>query len=259
MFETITNFEYKEFVVFRDNWKAVSIAIALFLILYYALTWIGTNVVGQLGIIWVYASLLIIGAAAYGFTLLKRPIEVLQKVPFGTIGMGSNLKVVALMTLIGLGIGYFLVSQHLTVALPLDVTYQQTVLNMDYVYKVIMSPSIEEIGVRAILLVSVALIVYKFSKNWLLALLAGLLISSLAFGIFHWLAYQQEFAFIGAAIIFGLIAGILMILSKSILPSIAFHFANNQLIFSEGDPTIVLVLGALVAAILAISFFRRWS
>ena len=91
----------------------------------------------------------------------------------------------------------------------------------------------------------------------MLALLAGLLISSLAFGIFHFLAYQQEFAFIGAAIIFGLIAGTMMITSKSIIPAIAFHYTNNQLIYSDGEPTIIIGAFIMFAALLVFAFWRR--
>lgn len=257
MFKVITNFEYEAFA-FRDSWKTIALAVAMLLGLYLTLSWIATNVVGQTEVVFVYFSFLLLFAAAYFVNVLKKHIPRLQPLPFGTVSLGWNIKAIALIILVGLGLGYFLVTQHLTVALPLDVTYKQIVASMDYIYKVVMSPIIEEMF-RAIVLISSALITWRFSKNWMLSLLMGLLVSSFAFGIFHWLAYQQEFAFIGAAIIFGLIAGILMILSKSILPSIAFHFANNQLIFAEGDPTIVLVLGALIAAVFGIAIFRRWS
>ena len=169
-----------------------------------------------------------------------------------------NIKTTLAVSVIAIGLAYFMVSQQLTVALPLDVTYQQVVGGMDYIYKVVMSPIIEEMF-RAVVLISLALIAWKFTKNWILSLLIGLIISAFAFGIFHWLAYQQEFAFITAAIIFGIIAGLLMIMSKSIVPAIAFHYVNNQLVFSQGNPTEVIIVAGVVTALLVLAFLRRWG
>lgn len=255
VFKTLSSFEYSAFA-FRDSWKTIGLTVLLFLSLALALAWITTNVVGQTNVVFVYTSLLYLWAAAYAANLVKKMVQKLQPLPFGTVALGWHTRVIALLGLAGLALGYYLVSQHLTIALPLDVAYKQAVLSMDYIYKVIMSPIIEE-GFRAVMLLSTALLTWHYTKNWWAGLLVGLLVSAFAFGIFHWLAYQQDFAFIGAAIIFGLVAGMLMILSKSVVPSILFHFANNQLIFSNGDATMLVVAGGLVAAILALTFFGR--
>jgi hypothetical protein len=257
VFQTITNFDYDAFA-FRDTWKTIAIAIAFGLALYLTLSWIATNVVGQTEIIFVYFSLLLLFVVGYAANLAKKNIPKLQPLPFGTVAIGWNIKAIAVLSLLGLGLSYFLISQQVSVALPLEVTYKQAVVTMDYVYKVIMSPIIEEMF-RAVVLLTSALIVWKFTKNWMLALLAGLLISAFSFGVFHWLAYQQSFAFIGAAIIFGIIAGILMIASKSIVPAIAFHYANNQLVFAEGDPTTIIIAGGLITAFLIVAMIRRWG
>ena len=255
MFQEITNFEYAAFA-FKDTWKTIAIAIAFFLSIWLSLSWITTNIVGQTETVFIYSQLLYIGIAAYAANILKTKIVALQPLPFGTVPIGWNVKVVAIISLLGIALGWILIQQHLTIALPLDVTYREPIISMDFIYKVIMSPVVEEIW-RATMLITSALIVWHFSKNWLLALLAGLLISSFAFGIFHWLAYQQDIAFIGAAIVFGLLAGMLMILSKSIVPSIALHFTNNQSVFSNGDPLLVIVLAALMLAMLLLAFFKK--
>lgn len=256
MLETLTRFEFADFA-FRDSVKTVALATLTFMLIFLALSWIQTNVVGQTQIITIFVLFFALFVGAYYFNKLKQHIGALESVPFGTIAYGSNLKVVVIMSLIGLGFGYFLVSQAFTISLPLDVTFNQQIISMDFIYKVGMSPILEEFF-RGVMLITFPLIAwFLVRRNWTLALLIGLIASSLIFGVFHFLAYQQEFVFIGAAIIFGFIAGLLMLLSKSVWPAIAFHFANNQLIYADGDPTIVMVVGGILLALLALSLVRR--
>ena len=255
--ETITSFEFKDFV-FRDTWKSIAIAVAIGISLYLSLTWILTNVTGQIEIVSVYIMLFALGVVAWASNLIKKHVTKLEALPIGMISIGYSAKAIAIFSLLSLPLIYWLVTQQLTVALPLDVTYKQIALGMDYIYKVIMSPILEEIF-RSAILITTGLIVWRFTKNWVAGLAAGLIFSSIIFGVFHWLAYQQSFDFIGAAIIFGLIAGLLMIMSKSIIPAIVFHWANNQMIYSEGDATALIIAGALISAFLIVAVKQRWS
>lgn len=255
MFETLTGFERKDFV-FQDNWRTIALTVGLIAGLYITLSWITTNVVGETNVVFVFFLILLAFAFGMVANVLKKVIPKLEPLPLGAISLGSSIKIAAIIGLPAVLLAWFLVGQNLTIALPLQVTYTQLVPSMDYIYKVIMSPIIEELG-RAVLLLTTALIAHHFLKNWLLAILIGLLTSSLAFGIFHFLAYQQEFAFIGAAIIFGLIAGIMMITSKSVIPAIAFHYTNNQLIYSDGEPTMIIGVLVIFAAVLVFAFWKR--
>jgi len=255
--ETLTNFEYKVFA-FKDSWKTIALTAAMILTIYLTLTWITTNITGQIEIVFILILLLSMFAIGYAANILKEKIKVLAPLPIGTVDFGFSPKTIGIFTIIGLGLSYFLVTQNLTVALPLDITFEQFIPGMDYIYKVWMSPIVEELW-RGFVLITTALITLRFTKNWWISLFVGLTISALTFGIFHWLAYQQDFTFITAAIIFGLIAGMLMILTKSVWPAMAFHFANNQLIYAQGDPTGIFIVGGLVTAFGVVAFIRGWQ
>ena len=175
-------FQLEDFV-FQDNWKTIALTVALIASLYITLSWITTNVVGETNVVFVFYIILLAFVFGMIANVLKKVIQKLEPLPLGAISLGFSWKGIFVISLIGIALSWFLVAQNLTIALPLQVSYRAVIFQMDFVYKVLLSPIIEELG-RAVLLLTSALISYHFLKNWLLAILIGLLTSSLAFGIF---------------------------------------------------------------------------
>jgi len=161
-------------------------------------------------------------------------------------GIGDKAALVSIASIAFLWTGYAMTISNLGVSLPQSLGQEQLAF-LDMIYKVVLSPFLEELAIRGAIMLIVTGIIMRFTnKSRLIALLAGITFSSAFFAALHWLAYQGEIGLILTSAIWGTLAGMIVWLTGSILPAIMFHVGNNATIYFTQTGQGFLVLPILI-------------
>jgi len=170
-------------------------------------------------------------------------------------GIGSKPALISIAAIAFLWVGYAMTASNLGVSLPQSLGQEQLAF-LDMIYKVVLSPFLEELAIRGALMLIVTGIILRFTnKSRLIALTTGILLQATFFAVLHWLAYQGEIGLILTSAIWGTLAGMIVWLTGSILPAITFHIGNNATIYftttGQGHlvlPILIGVTGLIVMA-----------
>lgn len=193
------------------------------------------------------------------------------------LGFGSNLIITSIAIIFAIWLGWWIVASNLSIlgaSLPASIGIEESI-NLDYVYKTIFSPIIEELFFRGTLIPLFALGIGMFAatRKWktskaysMLFILLAIILSSLIFGIMHVSAFQGSVDLILSTALWGMLNGLLMYSTKSIAPSIALHFANNNTIYwssilERPEMAIIINLGLtfFIVIVVAYHYLKKWK
>jgi len=183
-------------------------------------------------------------------------LDVLKQKPDNRIiniaGIGNKPALISIFALTFLWLGWLMTTNNLGVSVPQSLGQEQLAF-LDTIYKVVLSPLLEELAIRGAFMLLLTGIMLRFTnKGYITAFIVGLLGSSAFFGALHWLAYQGEPGLILTSIIWGMLAGILVWITGSILPAIMFHIGNNASIHFTQTGQGFLVMPILIGLSLLI-------
>ena len=109
---------------------------------------------------------------------------------------------------------------------------QLTTQALAFIYQVVSAPLVEEYFFRSLVFpITFYLLNFYGGLPELVAGVLALLSQALIFMSFHFLVYGSNLAALQSVFIFALVAGLLVILTKSIATPMGLHLANNAFLF----------------------------
>ena len=216
-----------EWEEFEDSAISKALVSTLILAFFIVLLWFMVNVEEQRATITIYLFITIIVAILWFSDYITDKLGAEEVV--SAVGFGNSLPIVLIASAIGIFIGYFLVFGKMSIAVPLSVGIPIEFFR--FLYIVIASPVLEELLFRATLIPTLIVLLNK-TPIAQLSMPVSIIGSAGAFAFFHFSVFGGSTQLIFSAFVFGLIAGIVMIMFKTIAGSILMHGTNNYLVYN---------------------------
>ena len=245
--------------LFKESPRSLATMALLVAFIIVSFIFISANVTGQTNALFIF-TLMLVGLIAG--LIIEIVFQAIKKEPqyFAFVGLGKNLFLGSVISLIALWLGFFLVSINLTIPLPLSVSFET--VSIEFVYTNIFAPILEDAFFRGFLIPTIAagLSVIFFSKRlgtqpYIFWFFLAMVLSGVFFGISHYLAFGFQTTLIFNAIVWSLIVAGLMLVSRSIAPAILMHFANNITVY-YGKAEINTTIAILISITLFIVFLN---
>ncbi len=241
---------------FKDDEWSIYLVTMLCLGIFIVAEWVFINVPGEVKALWfATASIFVLLLAVVEF-YLKRPIPYLRVAFFGKSRDAVVATVLALFAgVLVAGRTIHFGAQDVSFALNFSFIPQSI---MEIIYAVILSPIIEELVFRGVLVFtafySIIFLAKQFrmniGENNIVAALVAILLPNTLFGFYHYLVSGGDPAFITTAFSLGVIWTIGYLITRSLAFPVVAHIVNNAIVSQIAIGDILITFG-IVGVVMA--------